>query len=302
LAETLGKAGVPDTVLKPLKEARSTVQTLKTEFSPETITGKLIGMKRRGVDPIIEASKVYDSLIVGKKPIEYLERTIASLEKAGPAGRLAMGDLQAATIMDLIDSAFKAETRKIQGAKTFGAVPFNKKLAQIGQDRLQLIFKTNPAALETINKVSKVAANLVPPSGAVPKGSATTILDLVTKSGAFETFRDTYREQTWWPKGLLRLLKKVQAEKRWSKRLLQNRSLKGWPALSKVKCQHLQGRLASPVMLGRQQKKRRRNQKKNQNHKKNRKKTQNQNLKNTLFLTASLYPRGPCNDPSTGAR
>jgi hypothetical protein len=183
LAETLGKAGVPDTVLKPLKEARSTVQTLKTEFSPETITGKLIGMKRRGVDPIIEASKVYDSLIVGKKPIEYLERTIASLEKAGPAGRLAMGDLQAATIMELIDSAFKAETRKIQGAKTFGAVPFNKKLAQIGQDRLQLIFKTNPAALETINKVSKVAANLVPPSGAVPKGSGSTILDLVRKVG-----------------------------------------------------------------------------------------------------------------------
>lgn len=184
LATTLQKAGVTDkNVLDPLKEARETVRTLKTEFSPQAITGRLIDVKRDGVTPVIEASQVFKNIVGTNKPIELLDRTITSLKKAGPKGIEAIGDLQAATVFDLLESAFKAETRKVQGVKTFGTVPFEKRLAQIGDDKLKLIFSTNPGLLKDLKKVSALAKDLTPPSGAVPKGSASVILDSMNKLG-----------------------------------------------------------------------------------------------------------------------
>jgi hypothetical protein len=184
LATTLQKAGITDAnVLEPLIEARKTVRQLKTEFSPQAITGRLIDVKRDGVTPVIEASQVFKNIVGTNKPIELLERTITSLKKAGPKGIQAIGDLQAATVLDLIESAFKAESRKVQGVKTFGSIPFTKRMAQIGDDKLKLIFSTSPGLLTELKKVSALAEDLTPPSGAVPKGSASVILDSMNKLG-----------------------------------------------------------------------------------------------------------------------
>lgn len=177
-AGILSSSGVTDeNILGPLKEARKTVRKLKTEFSPQAITGKLIDVKRDGVTPIIEASKVFDTVIGTNKPIELLERTVSSLVKSGSKGKRALGDLQAATLADLMEHAFKAQTRKIGGTKTFGTVAFNKRLAQIGDEKLKLIFKSDPGAFKQLKKLSKAAENLTPASGAGPKGSAMTIID-----------------------------------------------------------------------------------------------------------------------------
>jgi len=184
LADIFEKAGLTDeNVLKPLREARATVIKLKKEFSPQAITGKLIDVKRDGITPVIEASQVFKNIVGTNKPIEFLERTITSLKKSGPKGIQAIGDLQAATVFDLIESAFKAQTRKVQGVQTFGTVPFNKRLAQIGDDKLKLIFSTNLGLLKDLKKISSVAKELTPPSGAVPKGSASVILDSMNKLG-----------------------------------------------------------------------------------------------------------------------
>ena len=53
------ESGVTDVgVIETLKAARASERTLKTEFSPQAISGKLTGVKRDGVTPIVEASKV----------------------------------------------------------------------------------------------------------------------------------------------------------------------------------------------------------------------------------------------------
>jgi len=184
IVNVLLDAGVTDKkIIDKFKAARKITRQLKTEFSPESITGRLINTKRDGVTPVIEASKVFDNIVGTNKPTELLERTITSLKKSGPKGVQAIGDLQAATVLDLIESAYKAETRKVQGVKTFGGVPFNKRINQIGDEKLNLIFSTNKNLLKEIKKVAAAASAITPPSGAVPKGSASVILDTLNKAG-----------------------------------------------------------------------------------------------------------------------
>lgn len=186
-AENLSKifkaANVEQGTIDILEEARRATTQFKQEFSPESIAGRLIGVKRDGVTPIVEASQVFKNIVGTNKPIEVLDKTIKSLKKAGPEGIKAIGDLQAATVMDLIESAFKAEGRKVQGAKIFGTIPFSKRLEQIGDDKLKLIFSTNPRILKDLNKIKKITKDITPPSGAVPKGSASVILDTMNKLG-----------------------------------------------------------------------------------------------------------------------
>lgn len=171
-----------DEILKTFKEARATVRQIKTEFSPEAISGKLIRLKRDGVTPLIEASKVFNELVGGQKAPEFVKRTIESLSKS-TKGKKAIGDLQAKTVVDLLDHAFKAQTRKVAGERVFGATAFNNRLKQIGDERLNEIFSTRPDILKRIKLVGDVSADITPPSGAVPKGSASVILDSLNKAG-----------------------------------------------------------------------------------------------------------------------
>lgn len=163
--------------IETFKQARTVTKQLKQEFSPQSITGRLMDVKRDGITPVVESSKVYKDLI-NKEP-EFLDRTINSLRNAGAKGTKAIGDLQASVVFDLIDHAFKANTRKVQGVKTFGAVAFNNRLKKIGNDRLEKIFSTRPKVLQEIRKVAKAAELTTPDNRAVPKGSADVILDRV---------------------------------------------------------------------------------------------------------------------------
>ena len=185
MGETLAEAGIPDDVLTPLKQARATVRQLKTEFDPKDIVGKLVANKPKSNAAMTEASQVYKNIVGGGegKPIEYLQKTVNSLQQAGDEGRQALGNLQAATIMDLVDSAFKANTRKIRGTPQFGTTAFSKRVRQIGDDRLKLIFQSNPEAYRAIKKISQISADITPDSRAVPKGSASVILDMLNRTG-----------------------------------------------------------------------------------------------------------------------
>lgn len=174
-------AGITDeNVFGLLKQARGVVRELKTEFSPDAIAGKLIKVKRDGFTPLIEASKVFNELVGGNKAPELVERVVESLSKS-PGGKKAIGDLQAKTIVDLLNSAFKAQTRTIGGEKLFGGVAFNNKLDQIGERRLKAIFSTRPQVLQKIKDVGQAARDITPDNIATPKGSAPVILDLVLR-------------------------------------------------------------------------------------------------------------------------
>ena len=183
IGTVMADQGVPDSVVKPLVEARKVVRKLKTEFSPQSIMGRIIDTKKDGVTQVIEASKVYDKLIGRASPVEHTRRLIKSLSQSGEKGKQAIASLQATTIMDLIDAGFGTESRKISGVKTFNPIAFKNRLKAIGPDKMKSLFVNEKQVLKKLNNIEKIAGELVPPSGAVPKGSASVIMDLANTLG-----------------------------------------------------------------------------------------------------------------------
>lgn len=171
-------------VVQNIKEARKTVRQIKTEFSPQAITGRLVDVKRDGVTPVIEASSAVKGLLSPTAPIENLQRTLSSLHKAGPQGRKAIKDMQASTIMNALDAALNAPSRKTGGIETIGGNQFAKSLSKFGDDKLSLLFKGNEDSLAKLKNLAQTAKDIEPAAGAVPKGSAAVIMDIANAAGS----------------------------------------------------------------------------------------------------------------------
>lgn len=181
MVSVLGDEAIPKKALTALKEARKRVRTLKTEFDAQSISGKLIDIKRNGVDEVVEASKIYDKLSAKSMPVENIRKLVTSLGKSGEAGQQALGSLQISTILDLISAGFGTESRKISGVKVFNPIAFRKRAKLLGQDKLKAIFKGNPEALKSINNIETIAKDLIPENLAVPRGSSSSLLDLASR-------------------------------------------------------------------------------------------------------------------------
>jgi hypothetical protein len=173
--------GIPPALRETLKQARTAVRQEKTEFSPQAIAGRLSGLKRDGVTPIIEASRVAPKLLGPSGTKEDLLRTMQTLSKAGDKGKQAIGDLQSTAILQIMDNAFDAGTRQIDGVNTFGAGAYKKAVDKIGKDKLNILFANNPTALKKINNISAVAKLIQPSGAAIPKGSAMANLEIANK-------------------------------------------------------------------------------------------------------------------------
>ena len=182
LGSVLKGRGVSDKIVEPFLRARETVRTIKTEFSPQSFVGKIVDSKKDGVTQIVEASKVYSKISSKNIPVEETRKLVRSLGDS-PDGEKAIASLQATTLLDLIDAGFGTESRKISGVKTFNPIAFKRRLANIGEPKLNAIFGNNLKALKNIKNIEKISSELVPPSGAVQKGSANIILDLANKIG-----------------------------------------------------------------------------------------------------------------------
>lgn len=165
------------------KEARSVTRQIKTEFSPESITGKLIGVKRDGVTPLIENSAVMRNLLsAGKEErSEVLERTVQSLSQAGDKGKQAIADLQAAYAARVLDDALNASSRTIDGERVVSGESLQKGLSKLSEKELSVLFQGDKKALESIKNIQKVAEDITPPANARSYGSSSTMIDLAKK-------------------------------------------------------------------------------------------------------------------------
>lgn len=172
-------------VLSSLRDARARVREINTEFSPQAISGRLIETKRDGFTPVIEASQVTQQLLRSGTPVESLQAVVNNLTRAGEKGAQALGDLQAATVLQAMDAALKAPSRKTSGVQTMGGNQFAKALDSIGDEKLALIFQGNEAALRRLQSLKQIALDLEPASAATPKGSAPVILDALKRMGRF---------------------------------------------------------------------------------------------------------------------
>lgn len=178
-------AGSGGTIADTAKEARRTNMALRDEFDEKKITSKLIDSVSRGsTQPKIEASQAYGKLMANSAPIENLDRVIGSLKKSGAKGQQAIRGMRSQAVMDLLDSAFKAGSRQVKGERVFGATPFNKQYEKL-QPKLELLFKDSPEEWKRLQNAYKVSQELVPPEGAIPRGSANVILDVAKKMGLY---------------------------------------------------------------------------------------------------------------------
>jgi hypothetical protein len=179
---------IAPTVLDTLKAARERVRTIKTEFSPQAITGRLINTKQDGVTPVIEASKVARELLKadsrGVASIENLQRTMASLRKAGKPGQKAIKNMQAAVVMNALEDSLKAVSNKTSGAQMFNPAQFSKSLENLGEKKLQEVFRGNEKALSRLMNLKATARDIVPAAAATPKGSAPVILDVLSRASS----------------------------------------------------------------------------------------------------------------------
>jgi hypothetical protein len=207
-------AGVTDdSVLAPLKEARKKVVEIKQEFSPESITGKLIKIKKDGVTPVVEASKALDQILKKSAPIEFLERTLDTLNKSGPKGKTAIRSMQATIVLKALENALKNTTNTFRGVKQITPNQFVKAFNEFGDAKLNLLFKDNPKALADFRKLKGVAEDITPPAAAVPRGSAPIVLDLAQKLGQFPVVSQI--------KGMVELLAKVGDDPKTVKRAIE---------------------------------------------------------------------------------
>lgn len=176
-------SSIPSSLLESLQKARGVTREIKTEFSPQAMAGRLIDVKRDGVTPVIEASTVSRRLLGPAGTIEDMKRTMQSLAKSGEKGKQAIGDLQATAIMDMMEAGFGASSRKIDGVPTLGPAAFQKALNKIGDKKLNILFSNNKDALSRLKNLGKISGSIQAQAGAIPKGSASVILDSLNKMG-----------------------------------------------------------------------------------------------------------------------
>jgi len=168
---------VQGNTLDLLKQARSKVRELKIEFDPKGTTDRLISFKKGGNIPNVEASQVYKSIAGPSVSKEATQRLVKSLSKGGKIGRKALGDLQAATVLEALDKAISATSNRSGGQQLFSATAFVNQLKKIdaGQRKLDIIFSNNPGMLKTLRNLEKSARETVTPGTTKPKGSAPAV-------------------------------------------------------------------------------------------------------------------------------
>lgn len=163
------------------KQARQSNVALRTEFDEKALTEQLIKPKAKGSRvPNVEDSKVYGKLLARSTPIEQVQRVVNSIS----GNKKALETLQANVLLDLIDSAFAASSRTIDGQRVFGGAALQKRLSQI-KDKSDIIFNSNPQAKKLIDDLEGVAKAVTPSDISVPKGSAGFLIDALRKTGIY---------------------------------------------------------------------------------------------------------------------
>lgn len=162
------------------KEARKSNIALKTIFDDKALTSQLINNKRKSNVAQVENSNVYQKISSKSTPIEQFSQVIDSLREAGNSGVKAIADIKNRMMLDILDSSFSAGSRKIGGERVFGSSKYQKAVDNL-RPKLEKVF--SPAEMRRIDNIGKIAESIRPAAGAVPKGSAGFLIDVMQKMG-----------------------------------------------------------------------------------------------------------------------
>lgn len=170
---------VADEVRDAAKAARKANVELKQQFSPQSIVGKLKGVKKDGITPITESSNVYNALFKPGRTstAEQVERTITQLGKT-KEGREAIGNLQSNLVLDVLDKGF-AKSDRLDGQMLFHGNKALNHLEKLGTKEVDTLFANNPEALTAFKDLIQTGVDITPSQKEVLKGSAGLIANVL---------------------------------------------------------------------------------------------------------------------------
>jgi hypothetical protein len=138
----------------------------KGEFSAGDLVQKLTSKKKGTFDRdlILNEHVVKDLLATSKVgAVSDVSKVVDSLMKSGDVGKKALGSLQSSVVMDLMNSALKRTSGKLEGGvRDWSGTNFINRLNQIGPEKMQVVFKNNPEGLKRINKIRDAGELKIP--------------------------------------------------------------------------------------------------------------------------------------------
>lgn len=189
-------ADTPKVIQDAAKRARQSVIDEKKVFNQNDVIEKLVSPKRAGLNakesPLVAASKTFDKIFTKSTPVEDVRKLVNTLSNQGSDESLeAIGNLQASTMLNLLDSAVKPSSKLVDESGTtvnvFSGAKLNRRIEQIGEDKIRAIFKNNPEALKSLARLRKIGNAMITPEEAVQKGSLppgvlNTVFDTISKT------------------------------------------------------------------------------------------------------------------------
>jgi len=171
---------VPKLIQNAAKRARQSVIDEKRVFSSSDLIEQLVKPKRSGLNaveaPLVASSKVFNKITTKATPVEDVRKLIGTLQSEGSEESLeAIGNLQASTMLDLLDSAVQPSRKLVDpsGSKVdvISGTRLNNRIKAIGQDKINAIFKGNKEALNSLKRLRKITEATITPEEAIQKGS-----------------------------------------------------------------------------------------------------------------------------------
>ena len=177
MADTLALSPIQE-VAEAAKAARQANIALKTEFDEKAITSRLTDRASWGSnEPKVYASQVYAQVMAKSTPIEQTKKLITSLNNSGGTGKLALNELRGQAVLDLLDSAMKAQTNKINGQLLFNGNAFVNAFKK-NEQKIRALFEDAPEQLKRLENVVARAKDITPSARMTPKGSADVNADI----------------------------------------------------------------------------------------------------------------------------
>jgi len=181
--EGTGEA-MPALIQQKAKAARETVKKEKRMLESRDLVNQLLKPKAAGLQanesPLVASSKVFNKIATKSTPVEDVRKLVSVLEReAGEEGAEAIGNLQASTMLNLLDGAI-IPSKKLSDPKTgekiamLSGTKLENEIKKLGEDKIRAIFKNNKEALDSLSNLRKIAERSVEDFNVVQKGSLPT--------------------------------------------------------------------------------------------------------------------------------
>ena len=165
--------------INAIRRANKYYREMSEIFDEKEIVGALTKPRRGSFtqDDIL-ASAVYDKLKGTSRLAspESTQRLVRELRRSGEAGEKALGNLQAAIIMDFMDKSLKKSAKLgAEGGENilnWSGTNFSNAMDRFGREKLEMIFSNNPQALARMLKLES-AGNLKTQAANVARSSGT---------------------------------------------------------------------------------------------------------------------------------